>query len=101
MPADRIEGALAVVAVLCVLTIFFFPAMNGPYCVVHGPVTALLSIRASATLRMRFMRSRLSALRDRLHRAYQAQVLLVPSPVWFTGSQRDDLAASGSAILRC
>jgi hypothetical protein len=101
MPADRIEGALAVVAVLCVLTIFFFPAMKGPYCVVHGPVTALLSIRASATLRMRIVRSGLTALRDRFHRAYPAQALLVPSPVWFTESLGDDWAASGSAILRC
>jgi len=101
MPADRIEGALAVVAVLCVLTIFFFPAMKGPYCAVHGPVTALLSIRASAALRMRIVRSGLTALRDRLHRAYQAQALLVPSMVWFTESPIDDLAASSSSILRC
>lgn len=101
MPADRIDGALTVVAVLCVLTIFFFPAMEGPYCAVHGPVTALLSIRASATLRMRIVRSGLTVLRDRIHRAYQAQALLVPSPVWFTEFLGDDLAASGNSILRC
>ena len=101
MPVDRIEGALAVVAVLCVLTIFFFPAMQGPYCVVHGPVTALLSIRASAALRMRMVRPGLTALRDRLHRAYQARALVVPSLVWSTESAVDDLAASGSSILRC
>jgi hypothetical protein len=101
MPADRIEGALAIVAVLCVLTIFFFPAMRGPYCAVHGPVTALLSIRASATLRMRMVRLGLTALRDRIHRGYQAQALLVPSPVSFTEFLGGDLAASASSVLRC
>jgi hypothetical protein len=101
MPAGRIEGALAVVAVLCVLAIFFFPAMQGPYCVVHGPVTALLSIRAAATLRLRIVRSGLTALRDRLHRAYQAQALVVSSLVSFTAFPTDALAASGTSILRC
>jgi hypothetical protein len=101
MPADRVEGALAVVAVLCVLMIFFFPAMEGPYCVVHGPVTALLSIRASATLRMRIVRSGLTALPDRLHRAHQAPALIAPSLVSSTEPPRDDLAAYGSSILRC
>ena len=101
MPADRIEGALAVVAVLCVLTIFLFPAMEGPYCAVHGPVTALLSIRASATLRLRMLRSGLTALRDRLHGAHPAQARFVPSLLSFMGSATDDLAASGTSILRC
>ena len=101
MPEDRIEHALAVVAVLCVLTIFFFPAMEGPYCAVHGPVTALLSIRAAATLRLRIVRSGLTALRDRLHRGYPAQARCVPSLLSFMESATDDLAASGTSILRC
>jgi hypothetical protein len=101
MPADRIEGALAVVAVLCVLTIFLFPAMEGPYCAVHGPVTALLSIRASATLRLRMLRSGLTAPRNRLHRTHPAQARFVPSPLSFMESAADDLAASGTSILRC
>ena len=101
MPADRIDGTLALLAVVCVLTVFFFPAIEGPYCAVHGPVTALLSIRAAATLRLRMVRSGLTALRDRLHRAYQAQARFVPSPVWLTESPLDDLAASGASILRC
>jgi len=101
MPADRVEGALAVVAVLCVLTIFFFPAIEGHYCAVHGPVTALLSIRAAATLRMRIVRSGLTALRDRLHRGFQAQARIAPLLVPSTESPIDDLAACGSSILRC
>jgi len=89
MPADRIEDALAVVALLCVLTIFFFPAVEGPYCAVHGPVTALLSIRASA------------ALRGGLHRSHPAQARRVPSVLSFMESATNDLAASGASILRC
>lgn len=41
---------LAVLAVLGVLTIFLFPAMQGPYSVVHGPATALQAARAAASL---------------------------------------------------
>jgi hypothetical protein len=52
MSPGRIGCALAVLAVFCVLAIFFFPGMEGPYSAVHGPVTALLSIRAAARLRM-------------------------------------------------
>ncbi len=52
MTPGRIGCALAVLAVVCVLAIFFFPGMEGPYSAVHGPVTALLSIRAAARLRV-------------------------------------------------
>ena len=33
--------ALGLLAVFCVLSIFFFPAQQGPYPAIHGPVTAL------------------------------------------------------------
>jgi hypothetical protein len=42
---------LAVVTILCVLGIFFFPATAGPYSAVHGPVSGLLAIRAAMKLR--------------------------------------------------
>lgn len=48
MISGRIGCELAVVAVLCVLMIFLFPSMQGPYSVVHGPVTALLAARVAA-----------------------------------------------------
>jgi type II secretory pathway pseudopilin PulG len=41
---------LAVLAVLGVLTIFLFPAMQGPYSVVNGPATALQAARVAARL---------------------------------------------------
>ncbi len=44
------ERAVVAVAVLCVLVIFFFPSIQGPYSVVHGPATALQAARASARL---------------------------------------------------
>ena len=37
---------LALVAVVCTLAIFLFPAVSGPYPTVHGPVTALRARRA-------------------------------------------------------
>ncbi len=40
----------AILATFCALAIFFFPAASGPYSAVHGPVTALLSVRAKLKL---------------------------------------------------
>ena len=64
MTSGRIEGLLAGIAVLSVLTIFLFPAVQGPYSVVHGPVTALLSVRAAAGLRTAIVRAGLNAVRS-------------------------------------
>lgn len=36
----------AIVAILSIIIIFFFPAVFGSYSAVHGPVTALRSARA-------------------------------------------------------
>jgi len=41
---------LALVAVICTLAIFLFPSASGPYCIVHGPVTALRAMRARVLL---------------------------------------------------
>jgi hypothetical protein len=37
-------------AIVCTVAIFVFPTATGPYCAVHGPVTALLSSRAKLKL---------------------------------------------------
>jgi|SRR5215469_2045636 len=63
MTPGRVACGLALLAVFCVLGIFFFPVVDGPYSAVHGPVTALLSIRAAARLRMTIVRARITALR--------------------------------------
>jgi hypothetical protein len=33
-------------AILCVIFVFFFPTVSGPYSAVHGPVTVLRSVCA-------------------------------------------------------
>lgn len=43
---------IAVVAVLCTIAIFFFPAASGPYSAVHGPVTSPLNLRMRLRLRL-------------------------------------------------
>jgi hypothetical protein len=45
------RNELAILAMVCILGIFFFPAAIGPYAAVHGPVTALLAFRAAMKLR--------------------------------------------------
>jgi hypothetical protein len=37
-------------AIFCTVAIFVFPAGSGSYSAVHGPVTALLSLRANLKL---------------------------------------------------
>jgi len=42
---------LAILAVASILGLFLFPVARGPYSAVHGPVTALSSLRAGTCLR--------------------------------------------------
>ncbi len=66
MNPGRIGCELAVLAVLCVLTIFLFPAMQGPYSAVHGPVSALQAARAAARLRVAIVQGALRSLGNSL-----------------------------------
>ncbi len=66
MISSRIGCELAVLTVLCVLMIFFFPVMQGPYSVVHGPVTALQAARAGAHLRTAIVQGAFNSLGNRL-----------------------------------
>lgn len=45
-------AVLVILAVLCVGAIFLFPAVQGPYSAVNGPVTALQSARSAARVRV-------------------------------------------------
>lgn len=101
MTSGRIAGTLVVIAVFCVLTIFFFPAMQGPYSVVHGPVTALLSIRAAAGLRMAIVRAGLSVVRSCLSFARLALVLLSSTAVSIVEFATASLPPGCDVILRC
>jgi hypothetical protein len=58
---NRVAMAFALVSVVCVLAIFFFPAGQGPYSVVHGPVTAMHAARAAAGVRLWVAKAGLTA----------------------------------------
>jgi hypothetical protein len=100
MNPGRSAYALAVIGVVCVLSIFFFPGVTGPYSVVHGPVTALLSIRMASRVRMAIARAGSNVLRG--GRFLAASVL---ATLWITvpGAEVPTLGLSAgcSAILRC
>lgn len=51
MKTHLLGSQLAVLVLLCVTVLFFCPAAAGPYAAVHGPVSALQSIRALWKLR--------------------------------------------------
>src|ERR1700756_2750900 len=62
MILSRMGWELAVLAVLCVVAIFFFPAIQGPYSAVNGPVTALQSAQAAARLRVAIVQAAFTLL---------------------------------------
>jgi ABC-type Fe3+ transport system permease subunit len=71
MMVDRIGWELALLAVLCVVVVFFFPAVQGPYSAVNGPVSALRSAQAAARLRRAIVQSVLNTFGN-----YRISVLL-------------------------
>jgi hypothetical protein len=98
MALGRIAYALAVVAVLCVLTVFFFHAIEGPYSVVHGPATALLSARAAAGLRTNIMHAALLVIRLWL---ISAPALMAWEGLFAAEFQPPHSFLECSSILRC
>ena len=99
MRLNRIESALAVIAVVCVLSVFFFPALRGPYSVVHGPVTALLAARAASGLRMAIAGVRLVRNRMGCAGMQLAQSLWAELP--FAEFDVNRGSATSGAVLRC
>ena len=97
MIPGRIGCELAVLTVLCVLMIFFFPVMQGPYSVVHGPVTALQAARAAARLRIIIVQGALNSLGN-----FLISPLVILS--WMLLSQAEFRSVSlpeCNTILRC
>ena len=100
MTSGRIACALAVLAVVCVLTVFFFPAVQGPYSAVHGPVTVMRAARAAAGLRMAVERAGLNCVR----RHVRAAVVPMPSAAGHAPefrSKKSALATAADLTLRC
>lgn len=52
MTRRRMKRGAAVLTLVCVAAMFFFPLMRGSYSAVHGPVTALQSAQAALHLRI-------------------------------------------------
>ena len=97
MILSRIGWELAVLVVLCIAAIFFFPAMQGPYSAVNGPATALQSSRSAARVRVVIVQAAFSLTGNfRLPLLALSDSALV---VW-SGHQAPD-SADCSTILRC
>jgi hypothetical protein len=99
MSSGKIACTFAVMAVLSVLAIFFFPALEGPYSVVHGPVTALLSLRAATMVRNAIVRAGQS-----VRQSFERMPALAPA--WSAKAisameMPADLSSVSSSVLRC
>ncbi|MFZ1919404.1 MAG: hypothetical protein WAU58_17665 [Terriglobales bacterium] len=97
MISGRIGCELAVVAAFCVLSIFLFPCVQGPYSTVHGPVTALQAVRAAARLRLAILAAALTAFSNSQKTSVRALFKIRLSGAEFRLPRFSDL----SSILRC
>ena len=93
----RIGSELAVLTAFCILTMFLFPTMHGPYSVLHGPVTALQAARAAARLRAAIVKAALSILADQQISLFLPLASGMLSLEKFCAARR----AQCSTILRC
>ncbi len=97
MISSRGGCELAVLAVLGVLTIFLFPAMQGSYSAMHGPATALLAARTAAKLRAAIVRCARTPLSN-----YLISPIVVLS--WMPFPETDPHAVTlpqSNTVLRC
>lgn len=90
-------AVLALLALVCVGAIFFFPALQGPYSAVNGPVTALQSAQAAARLRVAIVLAAFSLI----------GCLQIPSLAWvgsaivFRIEPQARSRVDSSTLLRC
>ena len=97
MISGRTECNLAVLAVLCVLMVFLFPAVQGPYSVVHGPATAFQAARAAVRLRVAIAQSALGSVSN-----YPVSPLVFMPSTSTSQAEVRPVGLSGyNAILRC
>jgi hypothetical protein len=101
MISGRTEWALAVLAAFCVLVVFFFPALQGPYPAVHGPVTALLSLRAAARLRLGIVRDGLKPIYAQAARLRVTMLALRRADFFVLHFEPESSSAALGSILRC
>ena len=97
MISGRIGSELAVVAVFCVLMIFLFPSVQGPYSMVHGPVTALLAARAAVRLRIAIVQAALNSVGNYLVSSLVALSWMALPPAEFQSISLPQY----NTVLRC
>jgi len=92
----RIGCELVMLTVICILTIFLFPAMQGPYSAVNGPVTALQASRAAFRLRRLILQCALRRF------GYFSMATGVFSWTWLGQTEpHAGFSRDGATILRC
>lgn len=88
---------LTLLVVLCVSVVFFFPAMDGPYSAVNGPVTALQSAQAAARLRVAIVQAAFSLI----HNAQISSLTWTSFVITVGIEPLAPAVVQGSTILRC
>lgn len=93
------EYELAIVVIFCILGIFLFPAVQGPYSAVHGPVTALQSVRS----RIRWCRTMVQAALSLARLPFSLPLSNRFWPAWLGSLEPQPLCPSpgADAKLRC
>lgn len=92
----QLSYEFVLVAILCTVALFLFPAVQGPYSAVHGPVTALLSLKAKVFLCLTLLLAAMHLLArcvDVSHLALRIPVDELFFPVSFDSEH--------AAVLRC
>jgi ATP/ADP translocase len=99
MILSRIGWELAVLVtlvVLCVVGIFFFPAIQGPYSAVNGPVTALQSARSAARVRVAIVQAAFKLIGN-----FQLSALAWVNLATIVYIEPQSLVCVDCSILRC
>jgi hypothetical protein len=94
--SPKFSYQFALLVILCTIALFFFPAVQGPYSAVHGPATALLSLKAQILLCLALLLAAMHLL------ARYVAVCHVAPEIWVDGTSlpasRD---SEHTAVLHC
>ncbi len=95
MIARHFDHPLALVGIVCILSLFLFPAAGGTYSAVHGPITALQAMRAAMKLRWSMMMAALGISQPGVFPADAAKRISKYFEIPWLGSRGQ------AGILRC
>jgi hypothetical protein len=87
---------VAIVTVICTVAIFLFPAASGPYSAVHGPATALLSMRTRLRLWLRMALEAMQLTGRTLLNSFEALLIALQNALL-----PQSVPPERMAILRC